>query len=777
MAQMVLTVAGTVAGTAIGGPLGGAIGAAIGSAVGGYIDQTLLFPTRLEGPRLTDLKVTVSTYGTAIPLIYGPENRLTGNVIWSTGLVEHSSTSGGKGGPTVTSYSYTTSVAILLGEGVMGPLKRVWANSKLIFDASVATSTPIPGFGGLVNWTSVHQASIVFSSLTYYPGATDQDIDPTMEASLGVGNVPAYNNSAYVVIKDLQLADFGNALPNLEFEIEGQLGTSVASWVRDISDRAGVSGLDISTIQVNGDGKGYIISHQMSAADAITPLGLAFNFDPAEQSGHIRCIKRGNGIYATIPVEDMATTQANNPPAEPLRIETLSPLSMPREVTITYSDKDLDYQTNSQRATRQLGNSANNISHELPMTIAATDARKLADLAMWDGWAARRTAKFSLSDKWHHLGTAQVVGIPLGNDIAPFKIVRSTRGANGVTEYETRMADPEAYNSNAIGIAGILPANVLKLPGATRLVCMDCPIVRDADDDSGFYWAVSAESNGWRGAEIDRSADLGANYVEMSRVAVRAVMGDVAAALPTGPVDYFDRANVITVVLYYSADELESVDETAVLNGANAFWLGNADGENGEIIQFTTATLIAPLTYELSGLLRGRRGTDFAIDGHGADEVFVLLQKEALGRSDFGAGDWDKDRLYKPVSILLDLASTASQNFTNGGEGKKPFSPVNISGARDVSNNLSITWNRRSRLSGTGLFGGYTPLGEEAESYEVDIIVASVVVRTLTASIQSVVYSAADQTSDGITPGDPVEVEVFQISSTRGRGHGRSRTI
>src|SRR5690606_14270803 len=97
--------------TAVGNYLGGPIGAAIGSFIGSQIDQAIFGPTmKSEGPRLSDLSVQASTYGQPIPRIFGPENRLSGNMIWSTGLIETKSTTkqGGKGGgPKTETTSYT----------------------------------------------------------------------------------------------------------------------------------------------------------------------------------------------------------------------------------------------------------------------------------------------------------------------------------------------------------------------------------------------------------------------------------------------------------------------------------------------------------------------------------------------------------------------------------------------------------------------------------------------------------------------------------------------
>lgn len=62
MATLVLSTVGN----ALGGPVGGAIGALIGQS----IDNQLL-GSASRGPRLGDLKVQSSAYGTQIPRIYG----------------------------------------------------------------------------------------------------------------------------------------------------------------------------------------------------------------------------------------------------------------------------------------------------------------------------------------------------------------------------------------------------------------------------------------------------------------------------------------------------------------------------------------------------------------------------------------------------------------------------------------------------------------------------------------------------------------------------------
>lgn len=194
MASLALGAIGAIAGGFLGGPVGASIGWALGSALGSAID-----PQQIQGPRLSDLKLQNSTYGGMIPLAFGAV-RISGNVIWQTDLEEVEHTDGGKGGPEVTSYTYQASFAIRICEGPIVSIRRAWADSRLVYDATEGSSiTSLP--------------------MTIYLGTETQTADPTMEAELGVGNVPGYRGVAYVVFSDLDLTEFANRIPSWTFEV------------------------------------------------------------------------------------------------------------------------------------------------------------------------------------------------------------------------------------------------------------------------------------------------------------------------------------------------------------------------------------------------------------------------------------------------------------------------------------------------------------------------------------------------------------------------------
>ena len=201
MARLVLGAVGAMAGSFVGGPMGASIGWSIGAALGGLVDPPDAI--KQQGPRLGDLKLQASSYGAPIPVIYGTV-RVAGNVIWASEIRETATTTteGGKGGPEVetTTYTYAADVAISIGEGELVGVSRLWANNQLVANFST-TSTDIA------------------ESVVFYSGTETQLPDPTMESALGVGQVPAYRGQAYIVFENLQLADYGNRVPNFEFEI------------------------------------------------------------------------------------------------------------------------------------------------------------------------------------------------------------------------------------------------------------------------------------------------------------------------------------------------------------------------------------------------------------------------------------------------------------------------------------------------------------------------------------------------------------------------------
>ncbi len=303
MATVVLTVAG--------GLIGGPFGASLGGLIGGAIDRQLLFKQGpREGPRLADLRVQTSSYGTAVPQLFGTI-RVAGSVIWATDLIEHRATEGGgKGQPSTTSYSYTASFAVALSTRPILDVGRIWADGQLLRGAAGDFK--------------------VRTGYRLYTGAEDQPVDPLIASIEGAGTVPAHRGTAYAVFEDLELATFGNRIPQLSFEVIADaapvaagsvaqalgvaadgLSTPLAGFSAQDSLRTTLDALCAATgAWVQSDGNALTLQTGTGAARAMADSGVGADAEPT-----------GRGIRA-IAAADAA----------------------PRRLSIGYYDPARDYQ-------------------------------------------------------------------------------------------------------------------------------------------------------------------------------------------------------------------------------------------------------------------------------------------------------------------------------------------------------------------------------------------------------------------------------------------------
>ncbi len=87
----------------------------------------------------------------------------------------------------------------------------------------------------------------------------------------------------------------------------------------------------------------------------------------------------------------------------------------------------------------------------------------------------------------------------------------------------------------------------------------------------------------------------------------------------------------------------------------------------------------------------------------------------------------------------------------------------------------AISWIRRTRIAGDGWDTIEVPLGEESESYLLQIRLGGALVREQILTVPSWTYSAAMQAADGTAGG--FEVTVAQISASYGAGAKRSLAV
>ncbi|WP_322865517.1 glycoside hydrolase TIM-barrel-like domain-containing protein [Aquicoccus sp. G2-2] len=202
MATILLSAAGAAIGGSVGGTFLGlssvAIGRFAGATLGRAIDQRVMGAgsEAVETGRVERFRLTGAGEGAPVAHVFG-RMQLAGHVIWATQFAEAVTVSGGGKGapaqPRTREYSYSVSLAIALCEGEISGVGRVWADGAEIAPGDL--------------------------NMRVYRGTRDQLPDAKMEAVEGAGKVPAYRGTAYVVLEDLDLAQFGNRVPQFSFEV------------------------------------------------------------------------------------------------------------------------------------------------------------------------------------------------------------------------------------------------------------------------------------------------------------------------------------------------------------------------------------------------------------------------------------------------------------------------------------------------------------------------------------------------------------------------------
>ena len=219
MAALVLPVLGQAVGSALlPGSLGflGLTGGSVGWLAGSLLASS--FQTqKTQGPRLADLRVSGSAYGSPIPYLLG-RMRMGGQVIWASSKREISTTTSrrAKGGPKVTNTSYTYEVDLLM----KFTCNRVDGVSRLFINGELQwTSANDTDFG------SINASNLLARRITIYRGDDDQLPDPTYEAAVGAG-APAYIDSCTIFFEGLQLGTNGQ-IPNIEADVAQRASNAV----------------------------------------------------------------------------------------------------------------------------------------------------------------------------------------------------------------------------------------------------------------------------------------------------------------------------------------------------------------------------------------------------------------------------------------------------------------------------------------------------------------------------------------------------------------------
>lgn len=603
---------------------------------------------------------------------------------------------------------------------------------------------------------------------------------PTTRALLTTSAAVA-GASMYGFTEDNRAVFLGNDATNWYFKEVERVGrvtpgtvqlSSIASMICQLCGLAPAE-FDVSLLTDPIDG--YAIGSLGSGRAALERPLIASAVDAVERSGKIVFVPRATNTTVTeILADDLAARRLDDetgPP--PLAAQRAVESGLPRELTMQFFDASSAWQINVARALRRTTTSKQTSSLEMPLSLTPARAAQIAHMAMDVAWIEAFSVRFTTTRKYTHLEPTDRVRIWRAGLPIDLRITRKEE-SGAVIEWEGVRDDPALYTQSAPGSSFPSVQTEVSGVGITELRLLDIPLLRDEDNGPGIYGAASGLNSSWSNAALYKSIDGGTSYAQTSHVfSTAATLGSATTVLPN-----FTGGNTIDAISTVDVrvrpgQTLQSITDDQLLAGGNPAVLGV------ELLHFGSAVLISADTWRLSRLLRWRRGTDAYMSAHAIGDPFVLLSTDTIRRIGLTAAEVGVQRIWKAPASGATLDSTAPYPFVDTGVSLKPLSPVHLRAGRtaNASWDVTIAWDRRTRISPQWRYAFDPPLGEDDERYQVEIwdSTFTTLKRTLPSSTTyyttpQATYSSADQVTDWGSNQTTIYARVKQFSTVVGAG-------
>jgi hypothetical protein len=551
--------------------------------------------------------------------------------------------------------------------------------------------------------------------------------------------------------------------------VQGKLGAShVAAAVEQIARRAGLSDAQIDTSNVQMQLDGFVINERVTARAALQQLMQAYFFTIREDGKALVTILRDANPDASVSVSDCIEQKASDQMV-PYVLSREEDLALPLRQEVHCLNRLQHYETSVQSAQRMTKDANDTASLRLSIVLSESHARTIAQTLLAERWAQRSTLTLQLPMRYATLQVGDLIQLVDGTVTHRMRIERVQIGRPGIVKINGAIDAAEAWDGYIAPTVGSNGALVLPNP-KTRLEILDIPALPNETQDAlRLRFAAVGLAEGWKGTTLVRLMPSGDDEILLN-IDQPATIGTALNILPVGSAQTFDEVSSLDVALLGDSI-LNNASELSVLNGANIAVLGS------EIIQFKNALQIGAGIYRLSGLLRGRLGTEAMMATHAVGERFVLLNEAVVPLTipvSSNGQRWD----IRAVTVGDSLGNGTESSINIQAEGLKPLSPVlPLARRQSPSGDIVISWVRRARIDAGLRDYVDVPLAEQRELYDVQVLNGASVVHSWRVNGPTVTYSAAEQSADfGVLPAN-LSISITQLSDLVGPGKPLVRTI
>jgi hypothetical protein len=644
-----------------------------------------------------------------------------------------------------------------------------------------------------------------FDMIEVYLGSDEQGPNGLLEGYLGQGNAPAFRNCAYFVITNLQLVDFGNAVPQMTVEVQmNETGTTtLVEVMTSVCFQAGLSATQFDAASNVDDTPfpGFSIVANTSARDVITDLQKVFPIDAAESGFKVIFNMLNSRARNVIDRRDLAAHVDTEALPSSQEITIQSDYDLPQRINFKYQEPARSFSPNSLYAARY--NTPSKSVEDLDVTIALdrSFAQTAVNNLLANRMLARRTYKMYLPRKY--VGLEPTDAFKMSNKALPayldqYYCTQVNIGNNGlleVTAVDHLYVDPALAPTDQVSTdldAAVGGNTALPTTSQTVPFLYDIPLLTDQDvDGPGFYAVLAGAFNGWQGGSLyvdAASASISSAYGVATSTASSGSSWEAIAAstfnVPHGIVldklapsmhaCYWDRASVIHVRIANGMNLVSAAENDILSQPLNATIIGN------EVVQYGSVTNLGNGMWRLANFLRGLRGTERLIDSHVAGETFVRLSS-SINRIATTKAELNIDDSFQSISFGAQASTAVDFSFTDTGNSLRPYTVKVYRTFRDVDGDIEVDWYPRVRQNGQWLSGADVtiPANDTPETYSVDVCHSAdptTVVATypITGALGGAfVYTSAQQVTDFGSAQGTIYLVIYMISTIVGRGFGK----
>ncbi len=663
-------------------------------------------------------------------------------------------------------------------------------------DGTLLTTRSSGGFTSNGNWSRNGKFAHAATGGTITTISTDdlttlvtQDV-----SDFSVSNPVGTDDQGYDSRSNSLLLGFGSTVERLFLDRNARASDTADNIVSDISITMGLTAADLNVANISGlVVEGYSVTRQMTGRQAIFPLQQALFFKGIESDWIMKFDPLDFTPQLTITENDVGKLSRGT--EEFVKEKRLQEVELPLRVAVKFTNLDKDYEEDERDFSRTKNpissqDSDNFSTTTLDIVMSAQTAKRIAVKILFTAWAQRSGLSFSTAWRYLALDPGDALNVVYRGVTRLDRLTEQIIGANNENILDMVDLDSDSLTSDVpAGDPEGFDPQVVPSGLPTRLHVLNLPLMAPADDTDGsttvVYWGASGYDTSWPGAELSQSLDQGNSYTVVGASEIEMGWGQVAGTIPdpeelnNGGTTTWDRNTSINLIPVRGSDDLVSLSEIEVLNGANAIAIVRLDN-SVEIMQFATATVVDTATIAISDLLRGRSGTTPEAFSHTAGEFYVLLKdNNSVQQFSLGITRINLSLPYRGVTLNTMFDDAPIVSHTHLATDLKPYAPVHILGVPNPGTDKTWTWTRRTRFDGELLnFTGTVPLNETSELYDVELyesdgttlITSATDLASATFTVTEIDWtgSLGQSLVNGEIP--PTIIDVYQKSSVVGRG-------